>query len=125
MIGPIRVVPEEPPRLQDGRQNGTVTPFGTVDSALLRGMRPNVRCTACGRFGHEAGEPECPMYREQNPGGSYAPIEEGPLALEDQVAEGTVEGVAPSIDMDRDRANVEEGVSAPSAADVPVEVTDE
>ena len=87
-------------------------------------MRPGVRCTDCGRFGHEEGEPECPRYQERNPRGSNDPIEEGPLAQEDRVADEE-EDAASNVDMDRPKSSVEEGVSAESAADVLVEGTDE
>ena len=97
-IAPLRATAEVVPQVADQRDSGTLTPFGTVTPALFRAMKLGAKCTDCGRYGHEAGEPECPnskgrprVEQRRNPSGSEtrvggalpAPREEQ-FAIEDQ-----------------------------------------
>ena len=34
-------------------------PFGSATLMVIRATRSGSRCSACGRFGHERGDPEC------------------------------------------------------------------
>ena len=58
-IAPLRTTEVAVPQVVDQQDNGTLTPFGTATPALFRATKLGAMCTDCGRFGHEAGEPEC------------------------------------------------------------------
>ena len=54
-----RTTPGPPPRVTDRAEDTALHPFGSATPMVIRDTRSGSRCSACGRFGHEQGDPEC------------------------------------------------------------------
>ena len=54
-----RTAPGPPPRVTDRAEETALHPFGSATPMVFRATRSGSRCSACGRFGHEQGDPEC------------------------------------------------------------------
>jgi len=54
-----RMTPGPPPRVTDRAEETTLHPFGSATPMVIRAARSGSRCSACGRLGHEQGDPEC------------------------------------------------------------------
>lgn len=55
----MRMTPRPLPRVTDTAGDDALRPCGNAMPIVIRASRAGSRCSACGRFGHEQGDPEC------------------------------------------------------------------
>ena len=55
----MRTTPGPLPRVTNAEERGALHQLGNATPRVVRATRTGSRCSVCGRYGHERGDPEC------------------------------------------------------------------